>query len=208
MNWCYCCCVQFTGIVVAHAKLCLLWPATWQAAVYAVGCISCYLYDCQACARQHGGDQWLWQVCGLYVSCVPAPMQGANLWYSLHNRCIQQDTLNIIACPDSGRCLELLFAVHNNIACFDAGLQFASAGLWHLCCQECIQPELALITCMSEHVETMDCVWLFVTCSSMQKKLSLMCTAAGLDYNLRVATGDTRNSSNTSGVLAGARKDT
>ena len=148
------------------------------------------------------------KVCGLYISCVPAPMQGANLWYSLHNRCIQQDTLNIIACPDSGRCLELLFAVHNNIACFDAGLQFASAGLWHLCCQECIQPELALITCMSEHVETMDCVWLFVTCSSMQKKLSLMCTAAGLDYNLHVATGDRRNSSNTSGVLAGARKDT
>ena len=37
-------------------------------------------------------------VCTYVVSAL---MQGANLWYSLHNRCIQQDTLNIIAWPNS-----------------------------------------------------------------------------------------------------------
>ena len=35
-----------------------------------------------------------------------------------------------------------------------------------------------------------------------------MRTAAGLDYNVHVAIGDRRNSSNTSGAFAGARKDT
>lgn len=61
-----------------------------------------------------------------------------HLRYSLHDRCIQQYTLNIIAWPDSERCLELLLAIDKDLACFDACLQFATAGLWYLCCQECI----------------------------------------------------------------------
>jgi len=46
------------------------------------------------------------KVCGLYIKLsvhklVAALMQRANLWYSLHDRCIQQDTLNMISWPDS-----------------------------------------------------------------------------------------------------------
>lgn len=59
----------------------------------------------------------------------------------------------------------------------------------------------------SEHVETMDFLLLLVTCSSMHNHYPCA-HGAGLDCKLHVAIDDGCNSSDTSGVFAGARKDT